>query len=53
MEYISSTDKMEKEFKDEMTQLRRDFNQTNARQEALMQEIFRLSKRVGDLEDKP
>lgn len=60
MEYISRTDKMEKEFKDgmtsftnEMVQLRRDFNQTNSRQEALMQEIFRLSKRVGDLEDKP
>ncbi|WP_339786758.1 hypothetical protein [uncultured Imperialibacter sp.] len=52
MEYISRTDKMEKEFKEEMVQLRRDFNQTNSRQEALMQEIFKLSKRVGKLEDE-
>ena len=59
MEYISRTDKMEKEFKEgmdsfnkEMVSLRRDFNQTNSRQEALMQEIFKLSKRVGKLEDE-
>ncbi|MEQ9377209.1 MAG: hypothetical protein RIG68_18605 [Imperialibacter sp.] len=30
MEYISWADKMEKEFKEEMVQLRRDFNQTNS-----------------------
>ncbi|MEQ8685799.1 MAG: hypothetical protein RIE86_10920 [Imperialibacter sp.] len=44
MEHISRTDKMEKEFKEEMVQLRRDFNQTNSRQEALMQDIQALQK---------
>lgn len=50
--YISRIDKRKKKFRDgmasfskEMTQLRNDFNQTNARQEALMQEILGLSKR--------
>lgn len=52
MEYLSRTDKMEREFKEEMIQLRRDFNQTNSWQEALMKEIFSLSKRVGKLEGK-
>ncbi len=51
-EYISKTDQMEKEFKEEITALRKDFNQTNARQEELMKEIFRISKRVLDIEDK-
>ncbi len=58
LEYISRTDRMEKEFKEEMlslrrehNELRRDFNQTNSRQEALMKEIFSLSKRVNNLEE--
>lgn len=51
-EYISKTDKIEKEFKAEIVALRRDFNQTNSRQEELMKEIFRISKRVLDIEDK-
>lgn len=62
-EYISRTDKMEQEFSQEITQLRKDLNQevvtlrkdlnqTNVRQEELMKEIFRISRRVGNLEDK-
>ena len=43
-EYIAKTDKIENDFKDEIVQLRKDFNQTNVRQEELMKEIFRISK---------
>lgn len=52
MDYINRTEKMEKVFTEEITQLRKDFNQSNARQEELMKEIFRISKRVSDIEDR-
>ncbi len=73
MEYIARTDRMEREFSQQMIELRKDFNtmqnnfnsmqsnfnslqkdfnQSNVRQEELMKEVFRISKRVGDIEDR-
>ncbi len=57
-EYLKKLDKHEqemielrKDFHNEMNTFRFDLNHTNVRQEALMKEIFSISKPVANLED--